>query len=590
MAEIATNRIQIGSDTLVLNDAQARQDVADLKSAVDEVVFSHTFTGTAGWSYFNTSLNIGDRFEITNNTSGATTIRLRDGSNTVLESFDIGANTSSIFTSNVNCTNVGVYFNAAGTIKYENLAKRLPLLESAVDTVENNIKAYKYKHTIDYSNPQLFEDGHYKTSDGTKGTPPAETYYARFRTKGFLPSATMFIASKTSFRVFRYSSSGVFDSVIASDVKTYSLYKSSDYKYKIDVYRSASNTDWTNDANNVLMLSDNEMYDSPFYRVLDKTYIAPNGWFSDSSTHDENFGTSTDYSTFISAVDSLVSASNGYITKATLGQDSDSKNIYSLSLRQPHLSDQKYGSVPKIIIVAGQQGIEKANIFGLYYFIKNLVLNSASDPVLHFIKSNIDLEIIPCVSPWGFNNNKYYNKNGVSLNRNYSVPNWEQSDPSDPDEYTGSAPFSEPETVIVRDFVLSNTDAITVIDFHTFVNANNTAVTDMNWHNYYSPDDMFFGFSLIASRNQIQNWTTWIKEKYDCGVSGSLSGTLTLSTATNKGSLAAWASLTAKRCGMTFEGIPGFYPEQQTYTDNVYKANCESIGNWIGELLRVYLA
>src|SRR5699024_2116504 len=80
--------------------------------------------------------------------------------------------------------------------------------------------------------------------------------------------------------------------------------------------------------------------------------------------------------------------------------------------------------------------------------------NIPQAPMITEIKSMFSFYFIPSCHPDGFENNKYENENGVSLSRNFDFL-WEESpDREGEPTYKGPYPFSEPESVIIRDVLL----------------------------------------------------------------------------------------------------------------------------------------
>lgn len=445
-----------------------------------------------------------------------------------------------------------------------------------------------------------YEDGHFKTSDGSRGTSEASSYADKFRTIQYLDKRVKTVISLTSMRVFKYTAQHEFVGTVTLQNAFFFLVPDDSYLYRIDFDRVTSGGDWTETAEQIVMLTGN--YDSELERVLDKeTNVVPSGWFSMTAEMTEGFTYETEYQAFENALDTLVSNSHGYITKETLGTDNSGvRYIYGLTLSSPQIAGVSYGERPKVIITAGIQGSERSNIYGLFYFMKMLSENSATSPILSFIHANVELKVIPVISPWGFTNKKYWNKPttyeyGVSLNRNFGVDGWTYS--NNPDSitgldynYTGESAFSEPETVIVRDFLIANQDAIAVIDSHTYGDGIISDIKDMNWQNYYNRRDKYFRSLQSASKRHIQLWTGWLREKYGIGVDGSLSGRIgrvdPSSEDYKKGTLVNYATNNLNIPGVTHEGFNAFYGQEQTYTANVFKANCESLGNFVGEILR----
>lgn len=109
--------------------------------------------------------------------------------------------------------------------------------------------------------------------------------------------------------------------------------------------------------------------------------------------------------------------------------------------------------------------------------------------MIYKIRTRFSFYIIPCLNPFGYENDKYRNANGVNLNRNFP-PYWEDYetpqhvvDAGYPNE-EGPAPFSEVETQMVRDVVMEHKPSL-FIDCHTWGGheGSNLQVTDSS-HKY----------------------------------------------------------------------------------------------------------
>ncbi len=143
---------------------------------------------------------------------------------------------------------------------------------------------------------------------------------------------------------------------------------------------------------------------------------------------------------------------------------------------------------------------EPVSMMNLIYYMWYLLENYATDPKVKNIVDNTELYFIPVVNPDGYLYNELTNPNGggfwrknrringdgsegVDLNRNYGyqwgVNNSGSSPTPSSSTYRGTAPFSEPETQMVRDFVQS----------HNFVNAfNNHCYSNIMIHPWgYTP-------------------------------------------------------------------------------------------------------
>jgi MYXO-CTERM domain-containing protein len=105
----------------------------------------------------------------------------------------------------------------------------------------------------------------------------------------------------------------------------------------------------------------------------------------------------------------------------------------------------------------------------------------ATDPALAAILDRTDVWVVPVVNPDGYvlswNGQRYWRKNtrdgvGVDLNRNWETGWGGPGSSADPNaqDYRGSEPFSEPESVVLRDFVDAHPELVAQVDFHAFGN------------------------------------------------------------------------------------------------------------------------
>jgi len=112
-------------------------------------------------------------------------------------------------------------------------------------------------------------------------------------------------------------------------------------------------------------------------------------------------------------------------------------------------------------------------------FAKYILEHIDYDPQLNDILDRTTLYMVPCANPDGFeysrNHFAFWRKNrrknsdgsfGVDLNRNFSVgftPNQNTTS----NVYSGPAPFSEPETAALRDFVEAHPNITIALDYHS---------------------------------------------------------------------------------------------------------------------------
>jgi hypothetical protein len=90
----------------------------------------------------------------------------------------------------------------------------------------------------------------------------------------------------------------------------------------------------------------------------------------------------------------------------------------------------------------------------------------------NLIDSDYTLHFIPGLNPDGVVANSRYTANGVDINRNWDTPNWtaDAPQPDGADGTGGTAPFSEPETAVLHDYLetllADNPDSIGVVIYH----------------------------------------------------------------------------------------------------------------------------
>lgn len=109
------------------------------------------------------------------------------------------------------------------------------------------------------------------------------------------------------------------------------------------------------------------------------------------------------------------------------------------------LKDPSWNSANKFFFTSGIHGDEKCNVYALYLSIK-FILTSDTE-IAKYIRNNYKIVVLPCVNPYGINNNVRENVNKVDINRNFDY-NFTKGGSS------GDAPFSEIETQFVRDILL----------------------------------------------------------------------------------------------------------------------------------------
>lgn len=291
----------------------------------------------------------------------------------------------------------------------------------------------------------------------------------------------------------------------------------------------------------------------------------------------------TSYASYIEAFDNLI-RDYRTVSKEILGKDSSGEyDIIKYSLKPLTITDSlKKISNPKIFITAGIHGFEKASVYSLYMFVRDLLENYKNDEVLDYVRNNIEIVFIPCANPYGFSKNIYVNYNGVNINRNFEY-NWKLATKGS-SEYGGEAPFSEVETQYIRDIILKEKPRL-FLDFHT--TGMNGDVQDITYYNWIGDANSVFlnKKSVYANHSHLMRLSRMCVGRYGLDISDSdVIGRITHSVghgtsnpyACSKGVLGICVEMTPK------------FKNQEAYNENVIKFGTEILGNYIMAIIREY--
>lgn len=174
--------------------------------------------------------------------------------------------------------------------------------------------------------------------------------------------------------------------------------------------------------------------------------------------------TQLSYSNIIELFDSLglgmVKSVIGYATTAS-GEEDTTRPIYCYTLRNQLNNGRGFCSNGrKLLVIAGQHGNEKNGVFGLYKILKEYA--DGVNLYLGDILDNLELDIIPVVNPYGFDNNTRDNARGVNINRNFDYY-WESYTGTD----KGAEKESEHETKAIVTFLNNHVnDYYGLVDIH----------------------------------------------------------------------------------------------------------------------------
>lgn len=159
--------------------------------------------------------------------------------------------------------------------------------------------------------------------------------------------------------------------------------------------------------------------------------------------------------------------------KETLGTDGVDNPIYAYHFNAPRVGTVGNGrldeKIPKMILISGVHGQEKAGVYNLYNTVKAIIQDWKTDERLETLRFNTDFIIVPIVNPDGFDRTERKNENGVDLARNFPE-RWENaSDNPESVTYKGSSPLSESGSRAVYDLLQEhNENAILFMSHHNF--------------------------------------------------------------------------------------------------------------------------
>ena len=462
--------------------------------------------------------------------------------------------------------------------------------------------------------------------DGSEGDCVGNIDGIRYsRTVGFIPSNVEKIVIPEGFEARLFltvkEQEGFFTN---SDYRIitgeYSDFAHDLFKYWLDIHPVESGTDpvyWQDVWNGVLMLSDVEANtgnggsDDTTETVEKSVFLpdvhyapVPSTYYQCKAVYNPGHSASATFDAVKLQFDNLsTSKDSGYITKLEMEIDYyvDVDGLMELRyFKMPYYRfrpmsasiSQPVVEIPKIIIIAGQHGYEKANVFGLYYFLEELVGNINNEG-LEYIRNNVELVVIPVVNQYGFDNNSYKNANGVNLNRNYDH-SWVKVDDTTSEYYGGFAAFSENETRAVKAIIEQEINigcVCLVIDSHAKGSGSVELNKDINWIPLCNERDEGYQRLKYVARDHLARLTRQFfkNNEYLFAENGEVVGYYEGlgDTPSTLSSLDNWITHEKGVIGVTLEGFNGF-PQMTSYSEACLKANAEIIGNFILSFCREY--
>ncbi|MGD9692122.1 MAG: M14 family zinc carboxypeptidase [Phycisphaerales bacterium] len=184
-----------------------------------------------------------------------------------------------------------------------------------------------------------------------------------------------------------------------------------------------------------------------------------------------------DYDTTSAYIDTLIALNPSIASRFTVGNSIEGRDIFGIRITGPGAP----GSKPGFHVQSIQHAREWAVLPVSMWFADQLIRQYGVDPALTQLVNSIEIYIVPIVNPDGYiytwGPNRQWRKNrrpnaggsfGVDLNRNwgYGWGGTGSSGTPSSDTYRGTAPFSEPETTNISNFLLAHPNIRAIADLH----------------------------------------------------------------------------------------------------------------------------
>jgi len=181
----------------------------------------------------------------------------------------------------------------------------------------------------------------------------------------------------------------------------------------------------------------------------------------------------------------LVSSHADIAKLVSIGKTVEGREIWAVNINTSQDSLMSgLSSKPGILYVGNHHAREHLSVEVPLMYAQYLLRNREDAQIKNLLETR-DIWIIPMLNPDGAEfdistgSYKYWRKNrrnngdgtfGVDLNRNYGY-GWGtggSSKDTSSDVYMGPTPFSEPETIAIREFVKARSNLTILLSFHTF--------------------------------------------------------------------------------------------------------------------------
>ncbi|MES2768606.1 MAG: M14 family metallopeptidase, partial [Bdellovibrionota bacterium] len=189
------------------------------------------------------------------------------------------------------------------------------------------------------------------------------------------------------------------------------------------------------------------------------------------------------YQEVVTAIDTLKNTNKDIVQVETIGKSVEGRDIINIKITA---TPENEINLPAIVFMGTHHAREHVSTEVPLMLAQYLVeqYNLGNKTIQNLLQTRI-VHIIPMVNPdgveWDISSGSYkmWRKNriknndgtmGVDLNRNYGYKWGGEGSSNDPgsDIYRGPAPFSEPETQAIKNFVENRKNITTLLSFHTY--------------------------------------------------------------------------------------------------------------------------
>ena len=297
---------------------------------------------------------------------------------------------------------------------------------------------------------------------------------------------------------------------------------------------------------------------------------------------------------WMDALMALSNVSNTTITKVSIGTSSDNKTLYEYIFTPKRYAVTGFPTKQKpiVLIDACIHGFEKNSFFAWYAFLKDMLTRSDSVQ-LDAVARNVEIHFGPVSNPYGFDNNSYYNANGVNLNRNFDTTDWESiTSGTDQSGYADNPqPFDQPESVAISNWISSYPKAMMMFTSHTNGRVTN-GYDEMNaCMTRFGVAGEYFDRLADVIRRHITEQTLQIPRIYNLNIGSAFCGRWQYAES-HGGTEVTWVREAAQIPAMTLETFNGLRVDGSyvigQFSNNAIKCCAEICGNLLLQVLTEY--